>query len=228
MIRYPYLLFDADNTLLDFEKNSRRAFRLLCAKWHFPCTEQTRSVYEGFNEPLWRQAEQGLITKDFLKRERFRLFLDYLKRDEDPDAVNQDFMTFLGASSFLMPHAEEVCASLAADHALYILTNSVASVHIDRMQQSLLRPYIRASFISESIGYEKPSIHFFEYVQAHIPGLTRDNCLLIGDSLSSDIQGGINAGIPVCWYNPHHKEAPANLSIDYTIHDLRELLPLLK
>lgn len=227
MSKYAYLLFDADDTLLDFEKNSKRAFQLLCAKRHFPYTEEMRNIYEGFNQPLWQQVEQGLITKDFLKLERFRLFLDYLKRDEDPAAVNRDYMTFLGSSSFLMPHAHEVCEKLAANHALYILTNSVASVHVDRMAQSLIAPYIKESFVSETIGYEKPNIHFFDYVFEHIPGLTKDNCLLIGDSLSSDIQGGINAGIPVCWYNPHHKENSQMLPIDHTIHDLTDLLMLL-
>lgn len=223
MPRYPYLLFDADDTIFDFARNGQRAFTMLCAKYQLPCTEESREIYESFNQPLWHELEKGTITKEFLKVERFRRFLDYYHRTEDVAAVSRDFLTFLGTGSFLMPHAEEVCRILAENHKLYILTNSVASVHTDRMRQSLISPYIEASFISESIGYEKPNPYYFDHVLSRIPGITRENCLLIGDSLSSDIQGGINSSLPVCWYNPARREAPESLAIDYTISDLMEL-----
>ena len=226
MSKYPYLLFDADDTLLDFSRNGRRAFMLLCAKYHFPCSEESHAVFDGFNQALWRDLERGLVTKEQLKLERFQRFLDYLHRSDDPAEVNRGFQDYLGTCSFLMPHAEEVCRALARTHQLYILTNSVESVHINRMRQSLLEPYIQGSFISESVGYEKPSKFYFEYVLSHIPGITRGNCLLIGDSLTSDMQGGINAGLPVCWYNPQHQNLPGTLPVDYVIHDLTELLPL--
>lgn len=223
MAKYPYLLFDADDTLLDFERNGARAFTMLCAKYQFPCTQESRDLYESFNQPLWRELERGLITKDFLKIERFRLFLNALHRSDDPAAVNEDFITFLGNSSFLTPHAEEVCKTLSQTHQIYILTNAVEAVHVNRIRQSLLAPYIKGNFISESIGYEKPSKYYFDHVFSHIPGITKENSLLIGDSLTSDMQGGINAGIPVCWYNPNHLKAPSTLHIDYVIHDLQEL-----
>ena len=223
MVRYPYLLFDADDTLLDFERNGWKAFTMLCAKYHFPCNEEGHAIYESFNQPLWRQLERGTITKEFLKTERFRLFLEYFHRSEDPAEVNNDFLNFLGAGSFLTPHAEEICKELSQNHELYILTNSVESVHVNRMLQSTIAPYIKESFISESVGYEKPSKFYFDYVLSKIPGITKENCLLIGDSLTSDIQGGVNAGIPVCWYNPNHLSPIGTLPIDYIIHDLREL-----
>ena len=226
MPKYTYLLFDADDTLLDFGRNGTRAFTMLCAKYHFPCTAESRDLFESFNQPLWRKLEQGLVTKEFLKIERFRLFLDALHRSEDPAAVNADFLTFLGNSSFLTPHAEEVCRTLSQNHELYILTNSVESVHTNRMRQSLLAPYIKGSFVSECIGYEKPNKFYFDYVFSHIPGITKENCLLIGDSLTSDMQGGINAGIPVCWYNPGRQKVPGTLPLDYVISDLLELPPL--
>ena len=91
------------------------------------------------------------------------------------------------------------------------------------MHQAAIAPYIEASFISETVGYEKPHPAFFETVLASIPGITRDNCLLIGDSLTSDIRGGIGSGLPVCWYNPARQAAPPELAIDYTITDLMEL-----
>lgn len=226
MVKYPYLLFDADDTLLDFDRNGQRAFTLLCAKYQLPCSAESRELFESFNQPLWRDLERGLVTKEFLKIERFRRFLNALNRSDDPAAVNQDYLALLGNSSFLTPHADTVCAQLAKTHKLYILTNAVESVHLNRIRQSLLAPYIEGSFISERIGYEKPNKFFFDYVFSHIPGITKENCLLIGDSLTSDIQGGINSGIPVCWYNPNHLDAPSTLPIDFVIHDLQELPPL--
>ena len=226
MVRYPYLLFDADDTLLDFSRNGDKAFSLLCAKYCFPYNEKSRELFEAFNQPLWRDLERGRITKEFLKTERFRRFLDALHRSEDPAVVNRDFMEFLGRGSFLMPYAEEVCRELAKEHQIYILTNSVESVHTDRMEQSLIAPYIKESFVSECVGYEKPNKFYFDYVLEHIPGITRENCLLIGDSLTSDMQGGINAGLHVCWYNPACQDLIGTLPVDYIIHDLRELLAL--
>ena len=146
----------------------------------------------------------------------------YLKQSD----LISDFLTFLGNSSFLTPHAEEVCRTLSQNHELYILTNSVESVHTNRMRQSLLAPYIKGNFVSECIGYEKPNKFYFDYVFSHIPGITKENCLLIGDSLTSDMQGGINAGIPVCWYNPSRQKVPGTLPLDYVISDLLELPPL--
>ena len=228
MVKYPFLLFDADDTLLDFERNGWKAFSMLCAKYRFPCNEETYAVYEGFNQPLWRQAERGIVTKDFLKVERFRLFLEYLHRGDDPNEVSKDFLSFMGTGSFLMPHAEEVCKLLSQNHKIYILTNSVESVHVDRMRRSLIAPYVEESFISEAIGYEKPNKFYFDYVLDHIPGITKGNCLLIGDSLTSDMQGGVNAGLPVCWYNPKHLSPIGTLPIDYVIHDLMELPALVE
>ena len=127
-----------------------------------------------------------------------------------------------------MPYAEEVCRELAQEHQIYILTNSVECVHTDRMQRSLIAPYVKESFVSECVGYEKPNKFYFDYVLEHIPGITRDNCLLIGDSLTSDMQGGINAGLHVCWYNPTCQDVIGTLPVDYIIHDLRELLAIVR
>lgn len=227
MVKYPYLLFDADDTLLDFKRNGWKAFSMLCAKYHFPCNREIYQVYEDFNQPLWRQTERGLISKDFLKVERFRLLLDYLHRSDDPEAVSRDYLAFMGTGSFLMPYAEEVCRQLSKNHNLYILTNSVESVHIDRMRQSLIAPYIKDSFISEAIGHEKPSKFYFDYVFDHVPGLTRENCLLIGDSLTSDIQGANNYGIPCVWFDPDGAPLPQGYHAEHIIRALHELYAIL-
>ena len=116
-----------------------------------------------------------------------------------------------------------ICRTLSRTHRLYIVTNAVASVQRSRLHRSAVAPYITDAFISEEAGASKPSRAYFDYVFARIPGITRENCLLIGDSPSSDIRGANNADIPCCWYDPHGTALPEDLRIDYRITDLRQL-----
>ena len=115
---------------------------------------------------------------------------------------------------------------LSQEHRLYIVTNAVASVQRSRLEGSAIASYISGAFISEEAGASKPSAAYFDYVFSHIDGITRDNCLLVGDYLSSDIRGANNAGIPCCWYNPKKAARPDDLRIDYEIRDLRQLYDL--
>jgi 2-haloacid dehalogenase len=82
-------------------------------------------------------------------------------------------------------------------------------------------------FISEEMGCAKPEKRFFDLVAAAIPDFDPASAIVIGDSLSSDIQGGINAGLDTCWYNPHGKPAPPNMNITHTVTDLKDILPIL-
>ena len=129
----------------------------------------------------------------------------------------------MGRQSFLLPHAEEVCRELSRSHKLYLVTNAVASVQRSRLARSAVRPYITDAFISEEAGAAKPAPAYFDYVFACIDGITKENCIVIGDSLSSDIRGANNYGLPCCWYDPKNSPAPADLRIDYRITDLRQL-----
>ena len=156
--------------------------------------------------------------------ERFRCFFAKIHLDRNPALCNDIHLTALGQSTLLLPYAEETCRTLAANHRLYLVTNAVASVQKSRLAASALRPYISGAFISEEAGASKPSAAYFDYVFSHIDGLTKDNCLMIGDSLSSDIRGANNYGLPCCWYNPKGQPRPDDLHIDYEITDLRELL----
>ena len=143
--------------------------------------------------------------------------------NRDPALCNRIHLTALGESTLLLSHAEEVCRTLSRTHRLYIVTNAVASVQRSRLHRGAVAPYITDAFISEDAGASKPSRAYFDYVFAHIPGITRENCLLIGDSPSSDIRGANNVGIPCCWYDPHGTTLPEGLRIDYRITDLRQL-----
>jgi len=223
MSRYPYLLFDADDTLFDFGAANHNAFARVCDYCGLTYTEALYEHYESINAPLWQQLNRGEVTKEFLVVERFRRFLAEVGVNADPAECNRIQLSGLGSSSVLFPEALEVVQTLAKTHKLYIVTNAVASVQRARLAASAIAPYITDAFISEEAGAAKPSRAYFDYVFSRIDGITADNCLVIGDSLTSDIQGAVNAGLPACWYNPKGAPRPADLPIDYEIRDLREL-----
>lgn len=226
MTPYSILLFDADNTLFNFDAGNRRAFSEVCRICHLPDTDELFHAYEAVNAEMWSAFDRGECTKDFLVVERFRLYLERAGLQADPVQCNKIHLSTLAANTVLLPHALEVCRTLAQTHSLYIVTNAVAAVQKARLAASDLRPYITDAFISEDAGASKPSVAYFDYVFSRIPGITRENCLLIGDSPSSDLQGANNYGIPCCWYNPRGLARPDGMRIDYEIRDLPELLPI--
>ena len=223
MSRYQYLLFDADNTLFDFDAANHNAFARTCEYCGLTYSEELYEFYESINRPLWQQLDRGEVTKEFLVVERFRRFLAAMNVEADPAECNRIQLAGLGSSTVLLPHALEVIETLSRTHKLYIVTNAVASVQRSRLANSAIAPYITAAFISEEAGAAKPSRAYFDYVFAHIEGITPENCLVIGDSLSSDVQGAINAGLPACWYNLKNDPRPEGMAIDYVIGDLRQL-----
>ena len=226
MTPYSILLFDADNTLFNFDAGNRRAFSEVCRICHLPDTDELFHAYEAVNAEMWSAFDRGECTKDFLVVERFRLFLERAGLQADPVQCNKIHLSTLATNTVLLPHALEVCRTLAQTHSLYIVTNAVAAVQKARLAASDLRPYITDAFISEDAGASKPSVAYFDYVFSRIPGITRENCLLIGDSPSSDLQGANNYGIPCCWYNPRGLARPDGMRIDSEIRDLPELLPI--
>ena len=226
MTPYSILLFDADNTLFNFDAGNRRAFSEVCRICHLSDTDELFHAYEAVNAEMWSAFDRGECTKDFLVVERFRLFLERAGLQADPVQCNKIHLSTLATNTVLLPHALEVCRTLAQTHSLYIVTNAVAAVQKARLAASDLRPYITDAFISEDAGASKPSVAYFDYVFSRIPGITRENCLLIGDSPSSDLQGANNYGIPCCWYNPRGLAQPDGIRIDYEIRDLPELLPI--
>ena len=198
-------------------------------------TPRLKIVYEDENIMLLDKPAGLVVHAD--EREKVNTLVNHMlaylyqkrewkPREENaftPALCNRIHLKALGESTLLLPHAEEVCRTLSRTHRLYIVTNAVASVQRSRLHRSAVAPYITDAFISEEAGASKPSRAYFNYVFARILGITRENCLLIGDSPSSDIRGANNADIPCCWYDPHGTALPEGLLIDYRITDLRQL-----
>ena len=227
-MKYPYLLFDADDTLFDFPKASARAFTLMCQTHGIPDTPEVRQLYHDTNRELWDAFDRGEVSKEYVTLERYvRLLRALGLEDRDPAQCNEDYLSALGEGVYPLPHAEDVCRELVhRGHKLYILTNAVASVQRSRLRGSVFADLITTAFISEDAGASKPDRAYYEYVCDRVPELTAENALVIGDSLATDIRGANNAGLPCCWFNPNRQTPPQGLRIDYIVTDLRQLLDI--
>ena len=156
-MRYPYLLFDADDTLFDFPKASMGAFAKMCEKHDIPVSEESYRLYHEINVELWAAFDRGEVSKEYVTLERYVRFLSTLGLARDPAACNRDYLEALGSGVYPLPHAEEVCRTLKErGHRMYIITNSVASVQQNRIKNSVFAAFFEDSFISEEAGAAKP------------------------------------------------------------------------
>ncbi len=202
MPRYDYVLFDADNTLFDFDRAEAEALRTTLAEYGLPATPETEETYLAVNRALWAQFDRGEVSREWLVVERFARLLRALGRSGDPAAVNHAYLTHLGEGAFLLPGAEELCRALAPCCTLAIVTNGVAMAQRARFEASPLRDVVPWLFISEEVGASKPDPAFFAPVLRALGEPDRARVLMVGDNLLTDIQGGKNAGLDTAWFNP--------------------------
>lgn len=224
---YRIALFDADNTLLDFTRSEQEALCACLTARGIPAEKETLSLYSHINSGHWKRLEQGLTTRDRLKVERFSDFFEALGYNGSPEHMAEDYMAALSRQRFLIDGALELIQALHGHCRLYIITNGIASVQQSRLGKSPLAPYFDSSFISEEMGCAKPERVFFNKVAARIPDFDPREALVIGDSLTSDMEGGIRAGLDTCWYNPERRPVPTAMPITYTVSSLEEILPIL-
>lgn len=225
-MKYDTILLDADNTLLDFDKTEQTALKNTLLQHQYPYNRQIVQLYADINDALWRQFEAGEISQETVVNRRFQLLFDALQIPGNGIAFEKEYQNALGEGSFLIPHAYSVCEMLSGICNLYIVTNGVAKTQYKRLKASGLFPFFLDIFISEEIGYRKPQKEFFNAVfqkisekQSFIPAKT----LMVGDSLTSDIQGGRNAGIDTCYFALHPKEQTL---ATYEINRLPELIKI--
>ncbi|MBQ9801655.1 MAG: YjjG family noncanonical pyrimidine nucleotidase [Clostridia bacterium] len=227
MPRYTTVLFDADNTLFDFSKAERNALLLTLKSFDIPPSDALVADYSRINDEMWKRLERGELTKEALRVQRFLIFCQTHGLRADAARMAVTYTDFLSEQTCLIDGAEEVCAALARQLRLYIVTNGIYSVQTRRFAASALKDCFSGLFISEELGFEKPHPGFFEAVKRQIPHYRPEETLIVGDSLSSDIKGGLAAGIDTCWFNPAKKENTAHLPVTYEIKSLAELLALL-
>ena len=226
--KYKWLLFDADNTLLDFSLAEKCALSATLRGALLPDSDEVVAVYSEINDSMWKMLERGEITKERLRTLRFERFCLHFGFTADPVYLADSYVENLKSNSQLCEGAEELCQRLFGKYKLYIITNGILEVQRARFGGSAICRYFEHSFISDEIGVEKPSSLFFDAVASAIDGFDCKQALVIGDSLSSDIRGGINYGIDTCWYNPAKKAKPDGMDITYTVERLCDIETLLE
>lgn len=228
-MKYTYILFDADETLLDFSK--AEAFALSEALKHegVTCTDEVAQAYKTINKQLWTAYEQGKISQDKLRTERFeRLFRELgLTVGSGVGPFSSLYTQFLGKASFLVEGAAQVCRDLIdSGLRLAIITNGIKEVQMSRIQGSELAGCFEAIIVSEETGYHKPQRGIFDYAFNKLRLTDKNRVLLVGDSLSSDIRGGADYGIDTCWFNPQQLPNASGVRPTYEIHRLEQIREL--
>lgn len=230
---YRILLFDVDNTLLDFDANEAESFRSMMGEMGELWTEEIYDAYKRLNQKLWRSIERGEISVEDGVDRRFSDLMALYGRQVDGRRWERAYRRYLNQGIQKIPQAHEVLRKLKEDgYELYVVTNGVEETQISRMARSGLDRYFREFFISGKIGAGKPSREFFDHVKSHVEQFDAREALIIGDSLTSDIKGGIDAGIDTCWFCRDRNEAERELTDrgirpTYIIGELTELFGLL-
>lgn len=228
-MKYNTILFDADNTILDFDKAEFEALRRAFAQYGIQIDDNLVEIYRKNNVALWQQLEKGLVTKDYVLNNRFINTAKELGLDCDILAVSRLYEEYLHEGFYVIDGAVEVITTLIDMGAnLYIVTNGVLTIQNARMKGSGVGKYFKAHFVSEQIGYPKPQIEFFNHCFDSIQNFDKSKTIIVGDSLTSDIQGGINAGIDSCWYNPKHTQNNRGITPTYEIDNLAQLFDIVK
>ena len=233
-MKYKIVLWDVDNTLLDFPYSQEYALKKCLSEIGIEATDAMVERYSAINESWWKRLEKKEVTKQQLISGRFYdLFAEYEIRVEDMDLFCNHYQTYLGSIYRYIENAPEILKALKGHCKQYAVTNGVTWTQINKMKLSGLLDLLDGIFISEQLGAPKPQKEFFDAVFAGIEEVAkgqvkREEILIVGDSLSSDIKGGNNADIATCYYNPLGEKYETTLRIDYEIASLGEVLKIVE
>ena len=222
-MNYQMIIFDADETLFDFSKSEKYAFEKAMEESGLAFKDEHLQIYKKINIAIWQEFENGLITQKELKIDRFKRFLNALGQDKDAFLFSESFMNNLAQASFLYEDAYDLVESLSKTHRLVLVTNGLTRVQKIRVRQSTIAHFFEKIIISEEIGYAKPDPMIFEEGLKDLTLPNKADIVIIGDSLTSDIPGGINYGIDTVWYNPNGSQNLKNIKPTYEITTLKAI-----
>lgn len=227
-LKYKFLLFDLDHTLLDFDAAEDIALTQLLEEEGVEDIQTYKDYYVPMNKALWKDLEQKKITKAELINTRFEKLFAHFGIEKDGAYLAERYQFFLSKQGQTYLGVEDLLKNLIKQgYELYAATNGITYIQTGRLEQSGIKPYFKEIFISEQLHTQKPDAEFYEKIGTRIPNFDKNHALMIGDSLSADIQGGNNAGIDTIWYNPHHLENHTQDRPTYEVHSYQDLLDCL-
>ena len=219
------VLWDIDGTLLDFNKPEREAVKKCFALFGLgECSDEMVAWYSMINKVWWDKLEKGLNTKQEILEGRFREFLEHFGLDGSlAPAFNESYQNCLGDVVDPNPNGLETMKELFGKVVQGVATNGTVKTQNSKMKTSGIDRLVQKVYISDLIGFEKPNMGFFDFVLKDLSEFSKNEIMIVGDSLTSDMRGGNNAGIVCCWYNPERKPLNGDLKIDYEITDLAQV-----
>ncbi len=221
------VLLDVDGTLLDFDEAERRGVRVVLQTYGVEPTKALEKRYHEINKKYWKAFERGAIPKEAIIENRFVEFFKTLGKEIDASEVERLYREQLDSCAVLIEGASEICACLSSRYQLYVVTNGISHTQYRRLKDSGLDRYFSDIFVSEDAGSQKPKKEYFDYCFARIAEQDPSRMIIIGDSLTSDIQGGKNAGIATCWVNLGRQPRMAGIKPDYEINRLMDIKKIL-
>ncbi|WP_315118119.1 YjjG family noncanonical pyrimidine nucleotidase [uncultured Clostridium sp.] len=228
-MKYEIIIFDADETLFDFKKSERDALKNTMLEFNIEYDENHHlKVYKEINTAIWKELEDGLITQKKLKVERFKRLSDKLNAGFDEVEFAKSYMKHLSFASFLYDDSIDLIESLHKDYRLSIITNGLKDVQNNRIRKSIIAKYFEDIIISEEAQVSKPDPKIFELALDNMQYTDKSKVLMVGDSLTSDVQGGINFGIDTCWLNSNKIVNKTGIKPTYEISNLMELKYILE
>jgi len=225
--KYDIILFDADRTLFDFDKAEKKAIKKICNDINIIFNKKNFNNYKRINHKYWEDFEKGLIKQDIINNGRFKDFFEYLKIDEDYIYYANKYLDYLSEGTYLIKGAHKLVKRLSKNYILILLTNGLTQVQQPRFNNSKIKKYFDNIVISQKVKCKKPEKEIFDIALNKYQNIKRKRMIIIGDSLTSDIKGGINAKIDTCWYNIDRVINKKEIKPDYTIEDLKEVLVIL-
>ncbi|WP_296648099.1 YjjG family noncanonical pyrimidine nucleotidase [Romboutsia sp. 13368] len=227
-MEYKVILFDADDTLFDFKKTEKHALEKLMSNLDTKYdNDYCINIYKEINTQIWKELEEGKITSDKLKVERFQRLINKLNLSDDANRLSNLYIEFLSQGSFLYEETKELLDYLSKNYKLAIITNGLSDVQHKRIRESEVSHYFDEIIISQEVKISKPDPRVFEYALNSLNHDDKSSVLMVGDSLTSDIKGGINASIDTCWFNLFNKSNDTDISPKYEINNLLDLKNIL-
>ena len=223
-----FLFIDLDDTILDFQKAEHIALKKTLQEFGLEPTEAVCSRYSQINREHWEALERKELTREQVLLGRFATLFREVGIQVDAEKCARRYEANLSIGHYFLPGAREAVESLGKKYKLYLASNGTKRVQASRLESAAIGEFFQDIFISQDMGADKPSIAYFERCFAQIPSFDRSKAIIVGDSLTSDILGGQNAGIATCWVNPDHKEGREDIRVDYEIEALSQLEDLLE